>query len=55
MPSLLARAILFLSGYLPLVFDAADRWVILHLLDDAYLDSDMTGLQYEANSKRELA
>ncbi len=37
-----------------LVFDPADRWGILQLLDDAYLGSEMTGLRYETNSKREL-
>ena len=37
-----------------LVFDRKDRWAILHLLDDAYLGSEMTGLKYETNSKREL-
>ena len=37
-----------------LVFDRKDRWAILNLLDDAYLESDMTGLKYETNSKREV-
>ena len=37
-----------------LVFDKANRWAILNVLDDAYLGSEMTGLQYETNSKREL-
>jgi hypothetical protein len=36
-----------------LIFDPQHRWEILHLLDDAYLESRMTGLLYEANSKRE--
>jgi hypothetical protein len=36
-----------------LQFDAADRWEILRLLDDDYLESRMTGNVYEANSKRE--
>jgi hypothetical protein len=37
-----------------LVFDGSDKWVILHLLDDYYLGSPMTGLKYGAPSKREL-
>ena len=37
-----------------LVFDSKDRWAILNLLDDAYLGSEMTGLKYEVNSKREV-
>ncbi|MCH9694143.1 MAG: DUF4868 domain-containing protein [Gammaproteobacteria bacterium] len=37
-----------------LVFDTADRWGILQLLDDAFLGSEMTGLRYETNSKREV-
>ena len=37
-----------------LVFDRKDRWAILNLLDDAYLGSEMTGLKYETNSKREV-
>lgn len=35
-------------------FDEADKWAILRLLDDDYLESIMTGNSYEANSKREL-
>lgn len=35
-----------------LVFDPADKWAILHLLDDDYLDSLMTGQHYEAPGKR---
>lgn len=35
-----------------LVFDTANRWGILQLLDDAYLGSEMTGLRYETNSKK---
>lgn len=37
-----------------LVFDPNDRWAILNLLDDAYLGSEMTGVKYESNSKREV-
>jgi len=40
------------SGKKMLVFDPSDRWVILKLLDDDYLGSTMTKLNYEANSKR---
>lgn len=42
------------DGQQKLVFDDSNRWEILHLLDDAYLDSRMTGNKYEANSKRQL-
>jgi len=35
-------------------FDATDRWAILRLLDDDYLESVMTGENYEVNSKRPL-
>jgi hypothetical protein len=40
------------NGKKMLVFDPSDRWVILKLLDDDYLGSTMTRLNYEANSKR---
>ncbi|OEU63706.1 MAG: hypothetical protein BBJ57_05995 [Desulfobacterales bacterium PC51MH44] len=33
-------------------FDSSDKWGILKLLDDDYLDSIMTGSSYEVNSKR---
>lgn len=42
------------NGEERLVFDTSDRWAILNLLDDAYLGSEMTGLKYETNSKREV-
>jgi len=35
-------------------FDASDKWAILRLLDDDYLESVMTGTQYEVNAKRSL-
>jgi hypothetical protein len=35
-------------------FDASDKWAILRLLDDDYLESVMTGNSYEANSKRPI-
>lgn len=35
-------------------FDASDKWAILKLLDDDYLESVMTGNQYEVNSKRDI-
>lgn len=35
-------------------FDKSDRWAILRLLDDDYLESVLTGNSYEANSKRKL-
>ncbi|MBX7244071.1 MAG: DUF4868 domain-containing protein [Candidatus Sumerlaeaceae bacterium] len=34
-------------------FNPSEKWAILKLLDDDYLDSVMTGASYEANSKRE--
>jgi len=42
------------NGVEKLQYDAADRWVILKLLDDDYLGSVMTKLQYEVNSKRQV-
>lgn len=41
------------DGQEALRFDEADRWEILRLLDDDYLESRMTGYLYESNSKRE--
>jgi len=35
-------------------FDASDKWAILRLLDDDYLESVMTGNSYEVNSKRSI-
>ncbi|MEW5814630.1 MAG: Kiwa anti-phage protein KwaB-like domain-containing protein, partial [Spirochaetota bacterium] len=35
-------------------FDSSDKWAILRLLDDDYLESVMTGNRYEVNSKRDL-
>lgn len=43
------------NGREMLQFKEADRWEILRLLDDDYLESRMTGNYYEANSKREYA
>lgn len=40
------------NGVEMLVFDPSDRWAILRLLDDDYLESLMTGLDYEVTSKR---
>ncbi len=37
-----------------LMFDDKDKWGILRLLDDDYLESVMTGENYEVNSKRRL-
>ena len=37
-----------------IVFDPKDKWAILRLLDDDYLQSVMTGEKYEVNSKRNL-
>lgn len=35
-------------------FDPLDKWAILRLLDDNYLESVMTGNSYEVNSKRAI-
>lgn len=35
-------------------YDSSDRWAILRLLDDDYLESLMTGNSYEVNSKRAI-
>jgi hypothetical protein len=43
------------DGVEKLKFDPADRWIILKLLDDDYLGSVMTKIQFEVNSKREVA
>jgi hypothetical protein len=37
-----------------LLFEPSDKWAILRLLDDDYLESVMTGESYEVNSKRTL-
>jgi len=37
-----------------LLFESSDKWAILRLLDDDYLESVMTGESYEVNSKRTL-
>jgi len=42
------------DGQEMLLFDASNRWVILKLLDDDYLDSLMTGHSYEVTGKRVL-
>ncbi len=36
------------------VYDPTDKWALLKLLDDDYLHSMLTNLDYEANGKREL-
>lgn len=43
------------NGAEVIVFDVSDRWAILRLLDDDYLGSEMTGIRYEVNSKREFS
>ena len=37
-----------------LVYDPQHKWKFLRLLDDGFLNSDMTGKKYEATSKRSL-
>lgn len=41
------------NGEEKIKFDPKDKWAILKLFDDAYLESEMTHLNYEVNSKRE--
>lgn len=40
------------EGIEKLKYDPQNQWMILNLMDDMYLDSEMTHLTYEANSKR---
>ena len=42
------------NGMEKIAFDESNKWAILNLLDDAYLSSTMTGINYEANSKHEI-
>ena len=42
------------NGEEKIKFDPKDKWVILNILDDAYLESEMTHLNYEVNSKKLL-
>ena len=42
------------NGEERIAFDESNKWAILNLLDDAYLSSMMTGINYEANSKHEI-
>lgn len=41
------------DGEEKLLYDEQNKWQILHILDDAYLGSEMTNILYETNSKRE--
>ena len=43
-----------IEGREVVVYDPADKWALLKLLDDDYLHSRLTNLDYEANGKREL-
>lgn len=43
-----------IDGQEKLVFENSYSWEILNLLDDDYLTSQLTGLKYEANSKRTI-
>ncbi len=43
------------GGVEKLVFDPSDKWAILKLLDEDYLNSIMTGNKYEATGKRSMA
>ncbi len=37
-----------------LLFDPSDKWSLLRLLDDDYLESLMTGQNYEVTGKRRV-
>ncbi len=43
------------DGVEKLVFDPSDKWAILKLLDEDYLNSTLTGNKYEATGKRSVA
>jgi hypothetical protein len=43
-----------IDGHDRVVYDPAEKWALLKLLDDDYLHSRLTNLDYEANGKREL-
>ena len=43
--------IALVNGKEMLEHDPNDKWALLNLLDDAYLSSDLTGYNYEVNSK----
>lgn len=43
-----------IEGREVVVYDPVDKWALLKLLDDDYLHSRLTNLDYEANGKREL-
>jgi hypothetical protein len=42
------------AGHELLVYDSADPWVLLRLLNDDYLTSLLTGRDYEVEGKRDL-
>ena len=51
----LAVPIITVGGKEMIVYDHADKWVLLKLLDDDYLWSLMTEQSYEVSGKRELS
>lgn len=52
--SKLSITIVEANGQEQLVYDEKNKWVILNLLDDNYLESLMTHMHYEVSGKREL-
>ena len=46
--------IVSIEGTDKIQYDSRNQWVILNLMDDMYLDSELTHWSYEANSKRPL-
>ncbi len=49
----LSISIIDVGGQEMLVYDSKQQWAILTLLDDAYLESNMTGNKYETTGKRQ--
>lgn len=52
--SKLAISVVESNGKEQLIYDEKNKWVILNLLDDNYLESLMTHMHYEVSGKREL-
>ena len=51
----LAVPLITIDGQEMIVYDSADKWVLLKLLDDDYLWSLMTEQSYEVSGKREVS
>lgn len=53
--SKLSIPVVEVNGKEQLVYDEKNKWLILNLLDDNYLESLMTHMHYEVSGKRELS